>query len=274
MTQSATNASEAAAYYDADEVAAFYRLCWGGADIHIGRYDTGCETVAEASLAMTRYLLSLAKLRERDRVLDIACGYGGTLRELARLGCNASGIDISQVCVDEARRANDEAGLSKKVSVEVGDFHDIQSPDAVYDACVCQESIIHSTNRPRVFAEVLRVLKSGGVFAFSDILTAENADLALVNAAFERLGVQGGATPADYRRMAEEAGFEIEHAEERPGDIKTHYAKLAEQLETPPAGLSDDTVETLKASIQRWRTALAGRHITWACFIARKPQRT
>ena len=58
MTIADTNASEATAYYDRDDVAAFYRLCWGGADIHIGRYDTGAESVAEASQAMTRYLLS------------------------------------------------------------------------------------------------------------------------------------------------------------------------------------------------------------------------
>jgi len=272
VPRSETNAPETAAYYDENEVAAFYRLCWGGSDIHIGRYDTGAKTVAEASLAMTRYLLSLANLREGNHVLDVACGYGGTLRELARLGCHANGIDISQVCVNEARRANAEAGLDDKISVEVGDFHNIKSADNTWDACVCQESIIHSADRPKVFAEVYRVLRPGGVFALSDILTAENADLALVGAAFERLGIRGGATALDYRRMAEDAGFEINFSEERPGDIETHYVKLAEQLLAPPAGLSDRTVARLKVSINRWLTALAGGHITWACFIAQRPE--
>ena len=274
VTIADTNASEAAAYYDRDDVAAFYRLCWGGADIHIGRYDTGAESVAEASQAMTRYLLSLANLQKGQQVLDIACGYGGTLRELARLGCQSSGIDISQVCVDEARRANEAVGLGDSISVETGDFHNIDYPDASCDACVCQESIIHSTDRSRVLAEVWRVLRPGGVFSFSDILTAENADLALVNAAFERLGVRGDATPEDYRRMAEDAGFLVEHAEERAEDIKTHYAKLAEQLETPPAELKRSTVEKLQVSIRHWQTALSGGHITWACFIAKKRGQT
>ncbi len=271
MTQSETNAAQAAAYYDAEDVARFYRLCWGGADIHIGRYQTGAETVAEASQAMTRHLLCLAGLTAGDRVLDIACGYGGTLRALARLGCAPAGIDISQVCVDEARRANITAGLGDRITVRKGDFHDIDSPDAAWDACVCQESIIHSTDRPRVVSEVFRVLRPGGVFAFSDILTAPDADLAVVDAAFARLGVRGGATPADYRRMTEAAGFEILHAEERHADIKAHYAKLATQLETPPPGLCAEAVDRLKSSIAHWQTALAGEHITWACFVARKP---
>jgi len=272
MTISELSASRAAAYYDADDVAAFYRLCWGGADIHIGRYDTGAESVAEASQAMTHHLLSLAGLQAGDRVLDIACGFGGTLRELARRGCEPTGIDISRVCVDEARRAISAAGLGARVSVKTGDFHNIDSPDDNWDACICQESIIHSADRLRVFAEVGRVLRPGGVFAFSDILTADDADPALVNAAFERLGVRGGATPADYRRMAEEAGFLIEHAEKRQEDIRTHYAKLAEQLEPPPEALPKGAVERLKTSIQNWQTALRGGHITWACFIARKPE--
>jgi cyclopropane fatty-acyl-phospholipid synthase-like methyltransferase len=267
-----TNASAAAAYYNESDVAAFYRLCWGGSDIHIGRYDTGDETVAEASLAMTRYLLSLADLREGESVLDISCGYGGTLRELAKIGCQAKGIDISQVCVKEARRANAEAGLAGQISVEVGDFHNIQSDADSWDACICQESIIHSTDRPRVFAEVYRILRPGGVFAFSDILTAEDADLALVNAAFDRLGVRGGATPRDYQRMAEGAGFKIDHAEERPTDIRAHYAKLSGQLADPPPELEPGAVTRLAESIGRWQTALAGGHITWACFVGRKPE--
>ena len=271
MPSNETNATEAAAYYNKDDVAAFYQLCWGGSDIHIGRYTSGAETVAEASQKMTRYLLSLAHLKKGDRVLDIACGYGGTLRELARLGCRPSGIDISRVCVDETRRANAAAGLEDTISVDVGNFHDIKSSNGSFDACICQESIIHSTNRPRVFAEVFRILRPGGVFAFSDILTAEGANLSLVDAAFERLGVRGGATLSDYGRMAEEAGFEIEHAEERPEDIKTHYAKLAEQLEDPPAGLRNNAVEAIQTSLRHWQRALAGGHITWACFGARKP---
>ncbi|MDJ0823864.1 MAG: class I SAM-dependent methyltransferase [Rhodobacter sp.] len=266
-----TNTSAAAAYYDNADVAAFYRACWGGSDIHIGRYDAGDETIAEASAAMTRHLLALAGLGEGDRVLDIACGYGGTLRELARLGCHPAGIDISQVCVDEAGRANAEAGLADWVSVDVGDFHAIESLDGAWDACVCQESIIHSNDRPQVFREVYRVLRRGGVFAFSDILTGDGADLSMVAAAFERLGAQAGATLQDYRDMANAAGFEIVHAEERAGDIRIHYDTLAEMLGAPVEGLDPAAAARIAASIGRWQAALEGEHITWACFVARKP---
>ncbi|GAA5076755.1 methyltransferase domain-containing protein [Roseibacterium beibuensis] len=271
MTRSGTNAKAAAAYYNEDTVAAFYRSAWGGEDIHIGRYDTGAETVRDASRAMTRHLLSLARLRPGDTVLDIACGYGGTLRELARSGCVVHGIDISRVCVEEARRANAAAGLADRISVQIGDFHDLPFEPATLSACICQESIIHSTDRPRVFAEVFRVLRSRGVFAFSDILTTEGANLDLVNAAFARLGVTGGATRGDYERMAREAGFDIVQSGERQDDIRTHYDKLAERLEDPLPGVSPEAADGIAASIERWQRALEGGHITWACFVAKKP---
>ena len=261
----------AAEYYDDTNVSEFYEQCWGGEDIHIGRYATGTETVAEASAAMTQYLVERAGIVPGLRVLDIPCGFGGTLRTLARLGCLARGVDISENCVDHARKANGEAGLGDSIEVGIGDFHSIDSAPDTWDAVICQEAIIHSPNRPEVFAETYRVLRPGGVFALSDILTGEEADTSMVEAAFARLGASAGATISDYQKMAEEAGFEMLHVEERLDDIRTHYDKLAAQLAEPIVNLDADALASIAKSISRWQAALADGHITWACFVARKP---
>jgi len=271
MSQAIFDAEEAAAYYDDAAVSEFYQQCWGGADIHIGRYATGNETVAEASARMTQYLLERAGISAGDRVLDIACGFGGTLRTLARLGCQVKGVDISKNCVDHARKANAEAGLGDRINVAVGDFHSIDAAPETWDAVICQEAIIHSPNRPRVFSEVCRVLHPGGVFAFSDILTGEKADMSMVEAAFARLGASAGATIGDYQKMARAAGLEVSFVEERLDDIRTHYDRLSGQLAEPVAGLDADAVASITKSISRWQAALAKGYITWACFVARKP---
>lgn len=257
----------AADYYNNAVVSNFYRRLWGGSDIHIGLYETGTETIENASAAMTRHLIERAGLRGGERVLDIACGFGGTLRILAKMGCKVAGIDISQTCVEAARKANLDAGLGGKITVTLGDFHQISGEAETWDAVICQESLIHSPDRPRVFAEVYRVLQPGGVFAFSDILTSHHADLEIVETAFARLRADAGATVGDYQSMARQAGFVIEPVEERPQDIVTHYDKLAEAL----IQLNDPEFVNIKSSIGRWQDALAGGHITWACFVARKP---
>ncbi len=270
MSRTSANASAAAEYYDAADTSAFYRLCWGGSDIHIGRYETGRESVADASVTMTQRLLGLAGFQAGDRVLDLACGFGGTLVQLARLGCHAAGMDISQTCVTQARRTLSEAALADSVSVTEGDFHDIDSAPGVWDGVVCQEAIIHSADRARVFSEAYRVLRAGGVFAVSDIMTSDGADPAMVAPAFERLGVKTFATPGDYAAMARAAGFFIEHSEENPSDIKTHYAKLAQALSPPPAGLAPEAAHRIATSLGHWRKAIAGGHVTWGCLILRK----
>jgi cyclopropane fatty-acyl-phospholipid synthase-like methyltransferase len=271
MSEKVFDSEQAAAYYDDEAISRFYEACWGGADIHIGRYVTGRESVAEASTAMTQYLVERAGLHAGQRVLDIACGFGGTLRTLARLGCDVKGIDISENCVNRARAAAAEAGLDDRVDVAVGDFHDIDGEADSWDAVVCQEAIIHSDDRPKVFKEVFRILRPGGVFAFSDILTGENADTSMVAAAFARLGASVGATVDLYEEMARAAGFELSFVEERQKDITAHYDKLANQLTGPIEGLDDDAKAAISQSIARWQAALAGGHITWACFVARKP---
>jgi 2-polyprenyl-3-methyl-5-hydroxy-6-metoxy-1,4-benzoquinol methylase len=271
MTIDGLEPAATAAYYNDDAISRFYEACWGGSDIHIGLYASGEETVAEASAAMTRYLLERAGVHPGQRVLDISCGFGGTLRVLARMGCHATGIDISEVCVDQARKANIDAGLNDTIDVALGDFHAIDSDADAWDVVICQESLIHSPNRPKVFAEVFRVLRPGGIFSFSDILTAEGADITIVEVAFARLGARAGATSSDYQEMARAAGFEIEFAEERASDIKAHYDELAKALAKPIVGLDDRAFAAISTSISRWQAALAGGHITWACFVARKP---
>ena len=271
MSKAIFEPDETAAYYDDAAVSEFYEQCWGGADIHIGRYATGEETVAQASADMTRYLLERAGISAGDRVLDIACGFGGTLRALARMGCQVKGSDISENCVAHARKANARAGLDDRIEVAVGDFHSIDAAPDSWDAVICQEAIIHSPDRQRVFSEVFRVLRPGGVFAYSDILTGEQADIPMVEAAFARIGASAGATIGDYQKMARAAGLEVSFVEERLDDIRTHYDKLAEQLGEPVAGLDDDATAAIAKSISRWQAALAEGHITWACFVARKP---
>jgi hypothetical protein len=61
------------------------------------------------------------------------------------------------------------------------------------------------------------------------------------------------------------------HVEERLDDIRTHYDKLAAQLAEPIVNLDADALASIAKSISRWQAALADGHITWACFVARKP---
>ena len=55
--------------------------------------------------------------REPLRVLDVGCGTGGNLAELARLG-PARGIDLDPLCVDYTRRRGLECSLGNMLDFE------------------------------------------------------------------------------------------------------------------------------------------------------------
>lgn len=64
----------------------------------LGRYE---ETEREC-----RQIVELLSLRPGDAVLDAGCGFGRTAGVLARMGLEATGVDISPAAIAEAERRN------------------------------------------------------------------------------------------------------------------------------------------------------------------------
>ncbi len=137
------------------------------------RYEAQVETLfAGAAGAMRRRALSLLARhwRGRDhrdlRVLDLACGSGAFLENLAATFPRArlAGVDLSTSYLAEARR------LSKVDAMVQANAERLPFADASLDAVACIY-LFHELPprvRPRVAAEIARVLKPGGVLTFAD----------------------------------------------------------------------------------------------------------
>lgn len=138
------------------------------------RYEAQVEALfAGAAGPMRRRTLSLLARtwRGRDqrelRVLDLACGSGAFLRDLRGAFPRAAvfGLDLSEAYLGEAREASGAAVV--QANAERLPFADA-SLDAV--TCVYLFHELPPKVRPVVAAEIARVLKPGGVFAFADSL--------------------------------------------------------------------------------------------------------
>lgn len=109
---------------------------------------------------LDRALLSaVVEMARGGRIIDIGCGPGQVAAQLAALGGDVFGVDISASMIDIAR--GDHPG----VEFRVDSMTNLQQADASVAAAVLMYSIIHLTpsDRDRAISELTRVLRPGGI---------------------------------------------------------------------------------------------------------------
>ncbi|PPK63546.1 class I SAM-dependent methyltransferase [Actinokineospora auranticolor] len=94
---------------------------------------------------------------DRARVLDLAAGTGKLTETLL-----AFGLEVSAVEPDDGMRA-ELSRLLPDVAALAGTAEQIPFPDASFDAVVTGQAF-HWFNNPGALAEIVRVLRPGGVF--------------------------------------------------------------------------------------------------------------
>src|SRR3954466_13959306 len=112
--------------------------------------------------ARTRAALAL---RPGERGLDIGCGPGFLLCEMAReVGAQGrvAGLDASADMVQAARRRAEEQNLKEATDIRVGDATRLEQPDASLDFITAVQVYLYVQDIERALAEAARVLKPGG----------------------------------------------------------------------------------------------------------------
>ncbi len=98
-----------------------------------------------------------------SRVLDIGSGVGGPARYLAyTIGCRVTALELlpelNAIAVDLTQRN----GLSERVTHILGDALAYPFADGQFDAAVSWLAILHIPDRPCLFDQLARTLRSGG----------------------------------------------------------------------------------------------------------------
>jgi 2-polyprenyl-3-methyl-5-hydroxy-6-metoxy-1,4-benzoquinol methylase len=154
---------------------------------------------------------ALAQLNPGETVLDLGSGGGiDVLLSARRVGPTgkAYGLDMTDEMLALANSNKAKSGLAN-VEFLKGQIESIPLPDASVDVIISNCVINLSADKDRVLAEAFRVLKPGGRFAVSDVVTRGEIPAEIRQHVLAWVGCMAGALDeADYRAKLSAAGFE------------------------------------------------------------------
>src|SRR6201987_5142345 len=175
-----------------------------------------------AVAGLSRELLNLATPQPGERLLDIGCGPGTTVLELAKHvgpGGHVLGADVSEPSVARARERIGAAGL-RHAEVIVADASVHPFPPGSFELTFSRFGIMFFSDPVAAFANVRRAMKPGGRLALAVFRPASeklwpNAPLEAVRHLLppiptpgpEEPGPYSWADPARVHRILEGAGF-------------------------------------------------------------------
>lgn len=168
------------------------------------------ETAYRASLGCGNPT-ALAQLNPGEVVLDLGSGGGiDVLLSAKRVGPEgkAYGLDMTDEMLALANENKKKSGL-ENVEFLKGEIESIPLPDNSVDVIISNCVINLSADKDRVLSEAFRVLKPGGRFAVSDVVTRGEVDARIRESVLLWVGcVAGALEDSEYQAKLRAAGFE------------------------------------------------------------------
>ncbi|KAE8777225.1 Cycloartenol-C-24-methyltransferase 1 [Hordeum vulgare] len=247
-------------YYDL--VTSFYEYGWGESFHFANRWEG--ETLRESIKRYEHYIALQLGLTEGMEVLDVGCGIGGPLREIARFSAaSVTGLNNNEYQITRGQELISSAGLSKRCNFVKGDFMDMPFPDDSFDAAYAIEATCHAPDAIGCYREIHRVLRPGQRMAFYEWCMTDRFDPGNPRHADAKAEIELGNGLTDIRTTAQclqavkDAGFEVMCAK----DVAENSAVPWYQPLDPNAGAS-------WTSANGFRLSRVGRLVTRAMVKA------
>jgi cyclopropane-fatty-acyl-phospholipid synthase len=260
----------------------FYSLFLGRTMVYSCAYFApGARDLDAAQTAKLDHVCRKLRLRPRERLLDIGCGWGSlVMHAAANYGVHAMGITLSEPQAELARERIARAGLAARCRIEVCDYRELRD-ERGFDKISSVGMVEHVglARLPDYFAAAYRLLAPRGLFLNHGIVSLAAArPSTLRDRLMGRLWRRGAfidryvfpdgdlVAAASVIAAAEGAGFETRDVE----SLREHYvrtlrewvARLERQTRESIALVGETTYRVwrlyMAASAYGFRTARIG----------------
>lgn len=158
--------------------------------------------------------LALASLKEGDVVLDLGSGGGFDVFQAGpRVGKSGRviGVDMTAEMLHKARNAcvwyREHSGLDN-VEFRLGEIEHLPVADNSVDVVLSNCVINLSPDKPQVWKEIFRVLRSGGKVSVSDIVLLEELPENVMDSVAALVGcISGAILLEETKNILKECGF-------------------------------------------------------------------
>lgn len=259
-------------------------------------YGEEFRQVLERRSAATHASHLLPRLQPGMRVLDFGCGPGTISLGLADAVAPGElhGIDMEESQVEMAVAAA-RAGGHENASFRTGDVTKLPFEDDSFDAAHCNAVLMHVPGTETALAEVMRVLKPGGLLSAQDLITDSSfleptfgnldgawttfAKLLAGNGGHPQMGKEAKAVlqKAGFADVEAHAFFELFHTE---ADRMFFHGFITQWFFSPEVvaaaskhGLAtQQELDGWASSLEKWKNHSAGcAAFAWGGALGRKP---
>jgi len=193
-----------------------HQVHWGYWDDPKAADGTRADYVA-AMEHMNGVLLDAGHVSDGQRLLDVGCGFGGTIQQI---NADHSGMHLTGLNIDPRQLAAAEAQTTpvngNRIDWVEADALQLPFEDDSFDRILAVECIFHFPSRERFLAEAARVLKPGGYVAVSDFVPTfaffgkTPIWMAIRPRIAKTYGTLGSVPLRSYRSMGKRAGLRLE----------------------------------------------------------------
>lgn len=154
--------------------------------------------------------VALAHIKKGETILDIGSGGGLDVflasRKVGPEG-KVIGLDMTEQMVEKARQ-NAKKGNYNNVEFKLGEAEDIPVKDNSIDLVMSNCVINLVPDKEKAYREIYRILKPGGRFVISDLVTEKELDEFIRNNPEKLVACVGGAlTEKEYIGAIKKSGF-------------------------------------------------------------------
>ena len=247
---------------------------------------SNCSGLHPGGVDLTREAAKAAGWKAGDRILDIGCGDGSSMRLLREeLGVKPVGCDRSKAMLDRARAQDPTLQLRETDGMSL-DF-----PSLYFDGALLECSFSLMNRHDEMLHELYCVLKPGASFAMTDLYVI-NPDANRAGEAYyeakrilntprqENDCKTADSIPSPYLldgmfvidnllRAIRDTGFEITLFRDRTKQLQDHYAQLLFDY----GSLEEYWKAVLPPGVQPFCRAVPGKNTGYFLLAARKDSR-